>query len=490
MARTDLLTRLQQLFRDFQAAELSGQSVIDIQNQRLHTTSTRREFLKAAGVTGAIVALEAPARLLAGPQPRIAIVGGGIAGLNGALTLQDAGYASTIYEASSRIGGRMHSDTTSWANGQVTEHCGELIDSTHKTILGLAKRFKIPVADLSAAEPRKSTDTDYLFGEYYPQSQRNDDFNAVYQAVKKDLIAASFPTLYNNYTSAGLGLDHLSVYDWIEARVPGGHNSPMGQLLDVAYNIELGADTPVQSALNLVYLLGFQPTPGNFRIFGRSDERYHLVGGNEGLPRAIAETLPGSSIQIGTELSGIAKNADGSYALSFSRGHSKFTVTADRVILALPFSILRNLDYSAAGFNAVKTTAIQQLGYGTNAKLHLQFTNRIWNQVGPWGISNGSSLSDTGYQNTWEVSRAQPGQTGILSDYTGGPIVACLTGDRTEQSVVQSYALQCLSQLRPVFPEIPQYWNGRATLDTPARNPYSLGSYSYWRTGQYTSIAG
>src|SRR5262249_6829561 len=133
MARNDLLTPLQQLFRDFQAAERSGQSVIDIQNQRLHTTSTRREFLKTAGVTGAIAALEAPARLLAGPQPRIAIVGGGIAGLNGALTLLDAGYACTIYEASSRIGGRMHSDTTSMANGPATENCGGTAEYNPKT---------------------------------------------------------------------------------------------------------------------------------------------------------------------------------------------------------------------------------------------------------------------------------------------------------------------------------------------------------------------
>ena len=489
MARTDLFMRLQQLYGDFHEAEISGKPVSLIQEERL-PRSNRREFLKVAAGAAAAAAVAQPAGLIGGPAPRIVIVGGGIAGLNAALTLQDAGYASTIYEASSRIGGRMHSDTTSWANGQVSEHCGELIDSTHKTILGLAKRFKISVADLLAAEPPQSTDTAYFFGQYYPQSQRNDDFNAVYQAVKKDLIAASFPTLYNNYTSAGVELDHLSVYDWIETRVPGGHNSPMGQLLDFAYNIELGADTPVPSALNLIYLLGFQSIPGNFRIFGRSDERYHLVGGNEGLPHAIAETLAAGSIQTGTALTAIAKNKDGSYALSFSRGSSKFTVTADRVILALPFSILRNLDYNAAGFNAVKTTAIQQLGYGTNAKLHLQFTNRIWNQAGPWGISTGSSLSDTGYQNTWEVTRAQPGQTGILVDYTGGSIGASFTGDTSKQHVLQSYALQFLSQLQPVFPGISQYWNGRATLDTPARNPYSLGSYSFWKKGQYTSIAG
>jgi monoamine oxidase len=55
---------------------------------------------------------------------------------------------------------------------------------------------------------------------------------------------------------------------------------------------------------------------------------------------------------------------------------------------------------------------------------------------------------------------------------------------------VQSYALQFLSQLQPVFPGIMGQWNGRATLDAPWRNPYSLGSYSYWKRGQYTLFAG
>ena len=48
---------------------------------------------------------------------QIAVVGAGIAGLNAALTLQDAGLSYTIYEASHRIGGRMHSDAMTWADG-------------------------------------------------------------------------------------------------------------------------------------------------------------------------------------------------------------------------------------------------------------------------------------------------------------------------------------------------------------------------------------
>src|SRR6185369_5647162 len=103
---------------------------------------SRREFLSGGAMMAAVAAGSAPARALAAAPPRIAVVGAGIAGLNAALTLQDAGYPSTIYEASGKLGGRMHSDTTSWAYGQVSEHCGEFIDSGHKTILGLARRFK------------------------------------------------------------------------------------------------------------------------------------------------------------------------------------------------------------------------------------------------------------------------------------------------------------------------------------------------------------
>src|SRR5205085_10491961 len=81
-------------------------------------------------------------------QARIVIIGAGIAGLNAALTLQDAGLSCSIYEASNHIGGRMHSDTTTWADGMVSEWCGEFIDSDHHTILHLIERFGLKTVDL------------------------------------------------------------------------------------------------------------------------------------------------------------------------------------------------------------------------------------------------------------------------------------------------------------------------------------------------------
>jgi monoamine oxidase len=503
MARTPLLSRFQDLFDDFDEAERSGRTVEAVQQERRQARLTRRDFLKAGGAVVGAAALSGPLAAFAaagkpsGRQGRIAIVGGGIAGLNAALTLQDAGITSTVFEASGRVGGRMHSDTTSWLNGQTTEHCGELIDSKHKTILGLASRFKLATADLLAAEPVHSTDTDYFQGGYYTTAQENVDFNPVWSAVKKDLNSAPFPTLYSSFTPAGQALDNLSLYQWIETRVPGGHTSRMGQLLDVAYNIEYGNVTTDQSSLNLVYLLGFQPMPGSFRIFGASDERYHIAGGNEQLPQAIAAALAAGTVQLNTALTGITRNVDNTYTLTLKSGGTTTAKTYDRVIMAIPFSVLRKIlgssssAYTAAGFTSLKQTAITLLGYGANAKLQLQFDSRYWNSSGPWGIGNGSTYSDTGYQNTWEATRGQDGTTGILVDYTGGGVpLASFTGDPTNQAHVNQFATTFLSQLEPVFPGITQKWNGRATLDVPLTNPLLLGSYSYWKVGQYTQFSG
>ncbi|MFL5665279.1 MAG: flavin monoamine oxidase family protein [Ktedonobacteraceae bacterium] len=501
MARTPLMQALLRLASEHAEASERGISVQEVRDQRRSEIS-RRDLLKGAGALTAALALTDPFNLAghmfkanASSPPRIAVIGGGIAGLNAALTLHDAGYASTIYEASSRLGGRMHSDTTSWANGQTSEWCGELIDTRHKTILQLAQRFGLQTVDLLGAQPNSSEDTYFFFGKYYLQKNADSDFQQVHNVLQGQLQAAPFPTLYNSYTTSGYQLDHTSVYDWIEQYVTGGHGSNMGQLLDVAYNIEYGRETTDQSSLNLVYLLGFQPQPGNFRIFGASDERYHIVGGNQQLPTAIANSLPSGSIKLNWRMTALAHNSDGSSTVTFSTPTGTQQQSFDRVILAIPFSVLRTLNYSKAGFDSLKQTAITQLGYGTNSKLQLQFDTRYWNGTGTWpGISNGNIYTDVGFQNTWDVTRGQPGTTGIIVDYTGGNVGASFkpTGpySTSSDSLVQQYAKAFVKQLEEVWPGATSHFTGTATLSYPTGDPNLLGSYSCWRVGQYTLFSG
>src|SRR5260370_34486414 len=125
----------------------------------------------------------------------------------------------------------------------------------------------------------------------------------------------------------------MTLYDWITNDRGGGPNSWMGALLNAGYNEEYGAETTGQSSLNLIYLLGYQASPGNFSIYGKSDERYHIVGGNQQLPETIAQYLGYQNVKLGWALQAIKANADGTVALSCTTPVKNTTVTADHVML-------------------------------------------------------------------------------------------------------------------------------------------------------------
>ena len=439
---------------------------------------TRRQLLAgSAGIAAAAAAGRFAPVARAADSPRIVVVGAGLAGLSCAYRLKQAGYSAQVYEASDRIGGRCWSDRTSFANGQVAEHGGELIDQGHTAIRQLASELGLKLDNLLTGE-RNGTEPFYYFdGQPYSYAEAVADIKTIWQQLHADASAASYPTLYNLSTERGRELDNMSIADWIAAYVPGGGASKLGQLLDVAYNIEYGAEASEQSSLNMIYLLAYRGM-GNLRIFGASNEKYHVTGGNDQIPAAMASALSGQ-ITLGSELTAIRRNSDNTWGLSFRGGK---TVTADRVVMAIPFSILRSsVDISKAGFSARKLTAIRQMGMGTNSKLHVQFTRRHWESLG----NNGETYADTGYQNTWEVTRAQPGVSGILVDYTGGNIGASFgTGSPSTR------AQQFLAQIEPVLPGISARWNGRAVIDYWTGYRWTKGSYSYWKVGQYQGFAG
>lgn len=501
MARTPLLKSIVKLAREhFQAAEC-GIAVQALRERRWRAAErraagepwSRRGFLGASAAAAAAWALPRPA--WAQGQPRIAVIGAGIAGLSAALKLADNGLACTVYEAAGRVGGRMFSNTGYFAQNQVFEWCGELIDSGHTTMRRLAGRFGLVLDDLLAAEPAGSTETYYFFGQYYAKADADRDFKAIQQVLKEDLrLAGPYTTVFES-TEWGRMLNRMSVYDWIEWRVPGGHRSPLGALLDTAYYIELNSDTREQSALNLIYLLGYQPSWNELHMFGESDEKYHVRGGNQQIPNAIANRLGADVVKTGWRMESIRRLSSGASEMVFDEGGTTRVVQADLVLVTTPFAVLRGLDYSQAGFDARKHHAIQSLGAGRQSKQHLQFTRRLWNDQGTKPArGNGSSYADTGYQASWETSRAQPGSHGILVGYAGGAFADAMSSNvafaTANSARVRQDALRFLGQAEPVFPGLGAAWNGLSTQGLPHLDPNMKCSYSYFRIGQYETIAG
>lgn len=429
---------------------------------------SRRAFL---GVAAGAAALRGQA---AGGS--VVIVGAGLAGLTCAYRLKQAGITATLYDADARAGGRCWSLRGAFDAGQIVERGGELIDQGHTEIRHLAQELGLPLDNLLAAEPNGTEMFGYFDGAPYSYEEATRDLKAIWQKLHKDLSAASYPTTYYQSTARGRELDQMSIIDWINESVPGGMGSRLGQLLDVAYNIEYGEESSQQSALNLLYLLGYSGQ-GQLRIFGPSNEKYHVRGGNDQIPQRLAAALEGQ-ILFRHALTAVERKMDGSYALTFRNGGKRVQVNAGRVVLALPFSILRSsVDLTGAGFQALKMTAIREQGMGANAKFHLQFNTRRWAALG----CNGDTYADTGYQNTWEVTRGQAGTPGILVNYTGGDVA---------RAANKTSAAEVLARVEPVLPGLTAQFNGRTQLEYWPGNPLTRGSYSYWKVGQYTKFVG
>lgn len=414
------------------------------------------------------------------PALRVAVVGAGLAGLTCAYRLRQAGVFATVFEANSRLGGRCWTRRGDFVDGQWAEHGGELIDQSHTTIRQLAQELGLDLDNLLRAEDAGAEPFYHFDGAAYGYADATADLKGIWRKLHRDLSEASYPTLYYASTERGRQLDQMSIVDWINETVPGGIASRLGQLLDVAYNIEYGGEAEEQSALNLLYLLGYSG-PGQLRIFGPSNEKYHVRGGNDLLVERLAAPLPGQ-IRAGTALVAVAQTPAGAWMLTVESGSRRETLAFDHVVLALPFSILNAaVDLRQAGFSSRKMTAIRELSMGTNSKLNVQFRSRPWRALG----CSGESYSDRGYQASWEVSRGQSGAAGLLVNYTGGRI-----GDTFGQGTPASRAQQFLARIEPVLPGLSAEWNGRATIDYWPGNPFSLGSYSFWKVGQYTRFAG
>ncbi|MBT2457877.1 NAD(P)/FAD-dependent oxidoreductase [Streptomyces sp. ISL-86] len=491
MARTPLMHALRQLAAEHAAARRLSLPVAEVRGLG------RRELLGRAAVLGLGAALAPAATAYAAEAvpdkkpvtpARVAVVGAGISGLTAALTLQDAGVNCTLYEANpSRVGGRMWTQRSHWAYGQTSEIGGELIDTSHKKILELCRRFNLPTEDFLGGGPNGAEEVLWFNGTYYPRTQADEDFKAVYQALHRDLVESG-EVAWNSSTPAGTALDNMSLHEWIETRVPGGHGSRLGRFIDVAYNVEYGADTDQQSALALVLLMGYQPNPGNFNVWGLSNERYHITGGNDQLPNAIAKALPAGSLVMGRELVAVRVAADGTQTLTFNDAGATRTVVADHTILCVPLPILQRIDLSGAGFDPLMKNLLRDARMGYCTKLNMQFTARPWRGTGVWpGVSAGDCFTDSGVQQTWDTTKVQPGTGGILLQYGGGSLAGALTPATpfaTEADpYVRTLADRVLTGVDAFFPGTRAVWNGRAQLSAWHCNPYSLGAYSYWPIG-------
>lgn len=435
----------------------------------------RRRLLQGAGASALLAGCQSlPAPMRADKGEEVAIVGAGIAGLTAAWRLRQQGVRVRVYEAQNRIGGRMLSLRNHFADGQVIELGGELIDTGHTRIRALAGELGLTLDDLLDGDT--DHETFFFEGRVIREAEIVRAFVPVAATIERDLAAAGEGDYdYTDDNPKFRELDALSIAQWFDRN---GVRGWLRKLLDVAYTTEMGLEIEQQSALNFLTFIGTEDKDA-FRIFGTSDERFHVRGGNDLIPQALSAKLA-DAIEPGHVLEALRGDADG-YVLTFRKGEATRDVRAAQVVLALPFTLLRKVRIDVE-LPPRKRQAIQQIAYGTNAKLMIGFERRMWREHG----ANGASMSDLRYQTTWDTSRKQAGTAGALTNFTGGR-----HGVELGQGTPKQQAEAALRDLERVFPGIAAARGNasEARMHWPS-NPWVLGSYACFRPGDWASIGG
>jgi monoamine oxidase len=506
--RRSYRSHLTAMFREAEAARresaASGRPIDEVTQERALRARLqaegRREFLCKSATIAVAAALGSvvPRRAWSATAKRIVITGGGLAGLRCAHKLWvDRGMASTVYEWDDHVGGRVETLRNYFANGQIAEMHGEFISSEHASMLALATRFKLAL-DNTNVYPTGTSDTYWFLGGRYTQAQLNADWQSFgWKLFNSAIKAAPWRQSYKKYTTAGYNYDHMSVIDWINAYVPNGMNAPFGKLCAADVEGEYGSPANQESALNLIYILGYDDSAGgkglqpkSSPVLAGTDEKWHITGGNDQIVTGMVKELPAGTIELGQKLVAIVKNSNGTYNCTFNNGSANHDVVADAVVLAIPFSTLRQVDLTKAGISALKMTAINSLGYGTDSKILLQFNTRPWNTGG----YTGNSLEDTLAAQTWETTNYQAGPQGMMLSFPGGAAGAGLAskyGLTTDQGPAPALMVSdLLASLEQVFPGCTAAYNGKAYYNTGVIDPHILGAWSNYLIGQYTLFSG
>jgi monoamine oxidase len=491
MARSPLFRALRRAFAvSSRAGELGAPApeLLESLDAR-EKTLTRRDFLAASAAAAGGLLAGLPRRAFAAPAQPVAILGAGVSGLTAAYRLEQAGVPWVLYEASARHGGRMFTKDQFNEDGMFCELGGELVDTDHRFAHALARELGLELQSLKPAALGVSRNLYWFKGRAYTDAQLAASVGPLVEAVNRDLKVIyggkeRRPVTYKEPFNAARW-DKMTLREYFDSLR--GVDDWVRGAVEMAYLTEYGLDTERQSALNLHLLVSTSVGPGDFELFGESDEAFRVVGGSQRLTDALGRRL--GLRDAGTarykprhELASISEAGSG-LRLAFSTPGGTVEATASRVVCTIPFSVLRGIDgVRALDLRPQKKAAIRSMPYGTNSKLMLGFKDRWW-RTGESGApkSNGGLFADLPGQSYWETSRMQRGARGIITNYTGGTVGLARDRDKVGES---------LSDMDTVFPGLKARFDGNTALFNWGRYRHNLGSYICPGPGDYTSTFG
>jgi monoamine oxidase len=267
------------------------------------------------------------------------------------------------------------------------------------------------------------------------------------------------------------------------ARIPDDHNLTLKYVklfsvpLEPMYPSQLSALRVAGGSRREISMDAF--TDGLAEYFGsefRGPNRFSKVrGGNDNLPKAFAQRLP-AKISYGSPVVKIDQDARSARVTFLDKGRPQ-TINADRILCAVPFSVLRNIELPA-DFSERRLKIIKTLSYASVSRVYLQAKKRSWEQKG----LNGFGLTSEAVE-IWQPTWNQPGPRGILMTYSRPGQAERIAAMNESERINSTFA-----QLGQWFPGLPENFERGATKCW-IEDEWARGAWSFVMPKDYVSAS-
>jgi monoamine oxidase len=454
-----------------------------------HPLPTRRRFLGQLGVVGGsslvmmamssweLMAGQAGQRPVLQGRPRAAkviVVGAGISGLVAAYELRRLGYDVQILEARDRVGGLTwtirrgseHTETTgerqvcTFDDGQHLNVGAWRIPYTHTGILNYCKELGVPLQMFV-----NESDASYF---YYEGSSSLSTRRVRLREIKADLIGHTNELLVKAIDQRALDLpltdeDRRRFVDFLVAQ---GYLDASDHRYKAFEHRGPGAPHAFDALLRSGFGSRMRSIPQ--RDGTQSAPMFHPVGGMDQIARAFQREIGSARITLGAEVQSVHQDDRGvkiAYVRSGNRARTE--VTADYVIVCMPFSVLAGVDINLSpGMMA----AVRATTYSNSAKLGLAMKRRFWeedDQIFGGHLYSNLPLGEFSYPSSDYFSKKGV----LLGLYANGPV-----GDLLDRPV-RARVEHVLTHASKVHPQIrTEFESGYAVWWKKVK--YSLGGFA------------
>ncbi|MGW3765779.1 flavin monoamine oxidase family protein [Streptomyces sp. NPDC005131] len=319
--------------------------------------------------------------MLANERADVVVVGAGLAGLSAARLLHAAGLDVLVLEARDRVGGRTWSPVE---EGRLVEHGGQWIGPTQDRILALVEEFGLETFPqyVDGDSLQRASGKLLRYHGALPTGDPVEAADLMDAMVELTNVAMQVDPAAPWEHPAAAELDSITVESWLSAQpYCEGAKEWLRILSRALFPAEPGEISLLHALVSLSAGNGLEKMIGVIN----SAQETRITQGAMQISVRLAELL-GDRVRLQCPVSRIDRGADGVVV-----HHDGGTVSASRVIVALPPVLAGRLRYSPA-LPGLRDQLTQRNFMGSVIKLTVVYERPFWREEGLSGLTVGDSL--------------------------------------------------------------------------------------------------